>query len=315
MEELDLGGVAAFAKVAEARSFRAAAQELGLSKSTVSQRVARLEERLGVRLFDRTTRSVRLTDAGESYYEAVSPALSALLAADALVGDLKERPAGRLRMTAPVDLGDCVLGAVLSRFATRHPDVELRVDLTDRLVNLVEEGFDLAVRVGPLEDSTLAARRLSEPQAKRLYASPAYLAERPPPERPEALSEHRLLAMTGYRDGGAWRFRGPEGPIVVDIRPHVAINSFPALLDLAVAGAGIARLPELRAQQAVEAGGLVETLAGFAPPPAAVYAVTPSARRRSATVQAMIDALAERLSEPSCAPSVGRRLETSEDER
>ncbi|MCI4664233.1 MAG: LysR family transcriptional regulator [Neomegalonema sp.] len=293
--DLDLPAVSAFAKVAEERSFRAAAKALGVSKSTVSQRVVRLEERLGVRLFDRTTRNVRLTDAGESYYEAVSPALAALRAADELIGDMKEKPTGRLRLTAPMDLGHCVMGDVVGRFSERHPDVEVRVDLTDRVVNLVEEGFDLAVRSGPLEDSFLTARRLSSPQSKRLFASPDYLAEIGTPARPEDLSGHKILAMTGHREGATWRFEAADGPLSIAVRPYLAINSFPALLELAVAGRGVARLPELRAVGAVASGRLVEVLADFAPPPSALYAVTASARRQSASVRAMIEVLAERL--------------------
>lgn len=300
MDDLDLGAVSAFAKVAEERNFRSAANELGLSKSTVSKRIARLEERLGVRLFDRTTRSVRLTDAGESHYEAVSPALRALRAAEDLVGDLKARPSGRLRLTAPIDFGHGLIGDVLTRFSAEHPDVEVWVDLTDRIVNLVEEGVDLAVRVGPLEDSSLIARRLTEPQAKRLYASPSYLEERSEPKTPADLADHRLLVMTGHRDGGAWRLFGPEERISVDVRPHMAINSFPVLLELAVAGRGIARLPELRARAALEQGALVEVLAEYAPPPVAVYVVTPSARRQAAAVKAMVEFLAERMRQPSC---------------
>jgi DNA-binding transcriptional LysR family regulator len=300
MSDLDLNAVTAFAKVAEEQSFRGAARLLGVSKSTLSQRVARLEERLGARLLSRTTRRVRLTDVGESYYQAVAPALVALQAADSLVEDLRQRPRGSLRLTAPVELGQSVLGDALAWFAERHPEVDILVELTDRQVNLVEEGFDLALRVGPLQDSSLVSRRVSEPHAKRLYASPDYLARHGTPLHPAALAEHACLGMTAHTEARTWRLHGPDGPAAIALRPKILINSWGVLRDLAVAGRGIARLPELNVRDALAAGSLVEVLAAFAPPPVACYAVFPSARNLSPTVRVMIGALIERLSEQSC---------------
>lgn len=300
MDDLDLNAVTAFVRVAEERSFRGAAKALGASKSTVSQRISQLEERLGARLFDRTTRSVRLTDVGESYYKAVAPALASLRAAESLVEDLGGRPRGRLRLTAPLELGQCVMGDALAWFAERFPEVEVWADLTDRHVNLVEEGFDLALRVGPLSDSALVARRVSEPQTKRLYASPDYLARCGTPTRPAELSDHDCLVMSGAKEATTWALHGPDGPEAIAIRPRIAVNSWMVVRDLAIAGRGIARLPELNAREALAEDQLVEVLADFAPPPSACYAVYPSARNQSPSVRAMIEVLVERLNASSC---------------
>lgn len=290
----------AFAKVAEEQSFRGAARALGVWKSALSQRVARLEEPLGVRLLSRTTRSVRLTDVGESCYQAVAPALVALRAADILVEDLRQRPRGSLRLTAPIELGQCILGDALAWFAERHPDVDIFVELTDRQVNLIEEGFDLALRIGPMKDSSLVSRRVSEPQAIRLYTSPAYLRAHGTPTCPEQLAEHTCLAMTGHTEATTWRPHGPDGPQAFAVRPKIAVNSWSLLRELALAGRGIVRLPALNARHALANGELVEVRAECAPPPVACYAVFPSARNLSPTVRAMIDSLIKRLNAESC---------------
>lgn len=300
LDNQDLNAVTAFAMVAEEQSFRGAARALGVSKSTLSQRVAKLEEQLGARLLSRSTRSVRLTDIGENYYQAVAPALAALRAAQTLVGDLQQQPRGRLRLTAPMELGQCVMGDALGWFSERHPDVEVWVELTDRKVNLVEEGFDLALRVGPPSGADLITRRVSEPQTKRLYASPGYLAAHGAPTRPEDLADHACLVMTGHSDAATWKLHGPDGPRPTAIRPSIAVNSWAVLRELAIAGRGIARLPELNARDAVASGRLIEMLAEHAPPPVACYAVYPSARNLSPAVRAMIDALVERLGAESC---------------
>ena len=285
--DLDVRGVLAFLAVAEHGSFRGAARALGVPRSTLSQRLASLEERLGVELLARTTRSVRLTDAGVLYEREVAPAIAALSEADARIAERTVEPSGQLRVTAPFELGQGLFGPVLSIYAERYPAVRVFVDLIDRHVSLVDEGYDLAIRVGPLEDSQLIARRLGRPQGLGHFASQAYLDRAGPPKRPEELTGHRCLVMTGAQEPTQWSFASGR----VTVLPAIAANSFVVLAHLTRCGAGIARPPRSYAADPM----LQEVLAEHAPSGRALFAVYPSARHPSAALRAMIELVDEEL--------------------
>lgn len=295
MPSADPNLVVAFVEVVRHRGFRGAARELGVSKSTLSQRVAALEEHLGARLLARTTRSVTLTDIGASYHREVAPAVDALRQAESLVGTLQAHPSGRLRMTAPIEFGHTLLGSIIARYAERYPEVEVEVHLNDRHVNLIDEGFDLAIRVGPLNDSALVSRQLGKPQPRCVFASPAYLRTHGTPQVPEDLKQHRCLVMSGVQNPGQWLFQVDGKARTVNVMPHMLINSFSVLCALAVSGVGVVQAPARFGEEGVRARTLRQVLAPFSPQARPTLAVYPSARNVSPALRAMVDTLVECL--------------------
>jgi DNA-binding transcriptional LysR family regulator len=290
----DLNAVVAFVQVVERRSFRGAAAALGVPKSTVSLKVAQLEDRLGARLLERTTRTLRLTEAGEAYYRRTGPAIDALREAEVAVADLQRQPSGRLRLTTTVEFGQSHLPAVIDEYLRSYPDVEVEAELSHRNVDLVQDGFDLAIRSGPQPDSTLIARALPA-STYRVYASPAYLKRRGEPRQPAALRDHDCLTMSGHREPARWEFRDGRRAVTVEVRGRVAINNLFVVRALAVAGHGIVRLPEPLGEPDVTAGRLRRILDRFAPPAFPRHAVYPSARHVSPKVRAFIDLLERHL--------------------
>ena len=283
--------ILAFTAVVEHGSYRAAARELGIPKSTLSQRVTVLEEHLGARLLSRTTRSVQLTDLGASYYRDVAPAIDALRNAEATVASLQAKPSGRLRMTTPHELGQRMFGDLLARYAAECPDVSVELVLADRHVNLVEEGFDLAVRMGPLSDSTLVARRLGAPQRHGVFASRAYVKRAGMPKTPRDLEGHHCLVMSSTREPVTWSFTRDRAKHDVRVKPYIAVNSFTVLTRLVEEGLGVARLPSLYAREGAKAAGVRAILGDFEMPLKPCFAVYPSARNISPALRAMVDLL------------------------
>lgn len=286
---MDLREVLIFAQVVRSGSFTAAARELGMQKSGVSRRVAALEERLGTRLLQRTTRSLRLTDEGRIYYEHCARALSEIEEAEAALGGLQEEPRGVLRVTAPLSFG--FLGATIGAFIERHPEVQVELVCTDRLVDLVEERFDVAIRAGRLPDTSLIARKLGG-LVRHLYASPAYLKRRKAPTRPEDLEEHVCLVFGTGRP--TWQLVSPTRRFSFEPEARLIANDYDLLRDATLEGAGIALLPSAACAEAVREGWLVPLLPEWSAEEMPVQAVYPSTRHLPTRVRAFVDFLQER---------------------
>lgn len=281
----------------ESKTFRAAARKLGMPKSTVSFRVAQLEDQLGERLLERTTRSLRLTDAGTAYYRHAQSALEALHDAERALSDGKAQLSGRLCVTATIEGGQFLLAPLFAEYARRYPGVQLDVFLADRHVDLIEEGVDLAIRVGALPDSSFVARRLTLRGSLRLYASPSYLKVRGTPRRPSDLAAHDCLIMTGQSQPLRWPFTVSRKAVTVTVKPRAQANSFVVIRELATAGLGIARLPDSIAEAALQAGTLRPVLEAFLAVTSGswLHAVYPSARNLSPKVRAFLDLLDEQF--------------------
>ena len=276
-----------FAAVVEHGSFAGAAQRLGASSGQASKLVSRLEAELGVRLLHRTTRALSLTEAGRAYHDRLRPLLDEWDAMDAEARDRGGSLRGTIRLTAPLGFGTQCLSALFARFALGHPGVGLEVELTDRLVSLVEEGFDLAVRIGRPADSSLVARKLGEARVVAV-AAPGYLDGRGVPERPSDLLRHDCLIDTNRREPLRWQFRDES----VAVAGRLRFNSPALCLAAAEAGLGVACMPQFIAAGSLAAGRVVEVLPDQVPDPLGIFAMTPSGRHLAARVCALIEALA-----------------------
>jgi len=289
-----LTNMEAFVRVVNAGSFTGAARSWGVSKAVVSKYVAALEAHLGVALLRRTTRALSLTDAGKDYFDRCVPLLGELEALDAGLREDNLRPRGLLRVTAPPGLMARYGPLMTTAFRARHPEITMDLQLTHRLIDLVEEGVDVAIRITAPKDSALIARRLA-PAPIIAVASPDYLARAGSPERPEALRAHACLVDTNFRERGRWRFRVDGQLVIVDVDGPFRVNSPTAVRDLAADGHGIALVPAFLATEALAAGRLVEVLAGMPSFDWAITAVYPRRRFLPGKVRAFIDHLAEGL--------------------
>lgn len=282
-----------FAAVVEAGSFAGAAQRLGTSSGQASKLVSRLEGELGVRLLHRTTRALSPTEAGRAYYNRLRPLLEEWDALDAEVRDRGGALRGTVRLTAPLTFGTLRLAPILTGFAAAYPQIALEVHLTDRLVSLVDEGFDLAVRVGRPRDSSLVARKLAEAQVVAV-ASPGYLDGRGAPEAPADLVGHDCILDTNFPEPRRWRF---AGGVAVAVEGRLVFSDATLCLAAAEAGLGIAYMPDFVAAEALRSGRVLRVLAGHEDEPLGVWAMTPSGRHPAAKVRALTEALLHRLRE------------------
>ncbi len=285
----------AFVAVVEAGSFTAAADRLGLAKSAVSRRVSALEARLGAQLLRRTTRRLSLTDSGSGLYERGLRILADLDEAEAAVAEEHGELRGILRIALPLSFGIRHMGGPIAEFRRMHPQIEFKLDLNDRRVDLIEEGADLAIRIGHLRDSSLIARRLFESRAV-VCASPAYLERRGRPETPQELAGHACLVYANMADPGKWVCRdSDEQQHSVDVNITMTASSGDFLCNMAVAGLGIVLQPMFIAGSAISNAELVPILTNYEWPTSPAYAVYPPTRRLSSRVRAFIDFIARRF--------------------
>lgn len=287
----------AFVAVVEAGSFTAAADRLDIAKSAVSRRVSSLEERLGVQLLRRTTRRLNLTDTGQSFYEHSARILADLDEAEAAVLQEHGELRGSLRVALPMSFGLRHMSAPIAEFSRRHPRVTFDLNLNDRRIDLLEEGVDVAIRIGRLADSTLIARRLFEARTV-LCAAPGYLERRGTPRTPDDLSDHDCLAYSNLPDPGRWACTGPDGHRhTISVHVVMTASSGDFLCSAAAEGLGIALQPTFIAGDAIARGKLLPLLTDFDWPVTPAYAIYPPTRHLSYRVREFIDFLAERFAD------------------
>lgn len=284
-----------FTQVVDSGSFARAADRLGLSTSAASRQVAELEAHLQTRLLNRTTRRVSLTESGRSFYERAVQVLADLEEAEREASRAAVQPRGTIRLTAAVTFGMRHLAPLIAAFLARHPGVALDVSLSDRIVDLVEEGFDLGVRIGALGAESLAARKLGETRLM-VCAAPEYLAAHGTPQVPEDLARHNCFTYEYVSPRDHWRFREASGrERSVRVKGTLHSNNGELHAEAAAGGIGIAFEPDIIVMPYVRAGRLVPILEAFAPPPMPIYAVYPSRKHLSAKVRIFVDFLVERL--------------------
>ena len=257
----DLNALAVFAKVIEAGNFSEAARRLKMPISTVSRRVAELEDQLGVRLIERSTRNLRLTELGAEVLEHAIRSAELSEAVESIVSNRLADVSGTLRLSAMPSVSDTLLTPLVTAFQASYPEVRVQILVTERMVELIADGIDLAFRLGPLKDSCLVARRILT-YRHRLVASPSYLKDREPPRKPQDLLNHRLLTFSYWKPENSWTFVHKDGrdKEALTFQPHLAMNDFAGLAPALVAGAGIGDLPPVVQPSLIDDGRLVEVM-------------------------------------------------------
>lgn len=286
-----------FVAVVEAGSFVAAGESLRLSKAAVSRGVIELEKRVGARLLQRTTRRLSITEAGRAYYARCKQILAELDEADSAVGAVTGHPFGKLRVNAPFSFGTQHLAPLWGPFMARYPDVELEVDLSDRLVDVINEGYDAVIRISRMNDSTLVNRKLASTRVIAC-ATPQYLAERGYPETLDDLARHAIIGYSYAALGDTWRFSTEQGEREVVTRPRVRANNGDTCRAIMLAHQGIAMQPDFLVGDDLAAGRVVDALPGFRGPEIGIYAIYPSRKHLSVKVRVLVDYLAAAFADP-----------------
>jgi DNA-binding transcriptional LysR family regulator len=290
MDRID--AMQAFVTVADLKGFAPAARKLKVSPSAVTRLVAALEDRLGARLLQRTTRQVALTDAGARYLERARRILADVEEAERAAEGERTRPSGRLVVSAPVGFGRLHVSPVMSAYLKRYPDVSGELRLEDRMVNLVEDGIDLAVRIGELADSTLVARQVGA-MRRVVVASPSYLKARGEPARPAEIAAHDIIQFGAAAGLSDWRFVEQAGELRISVAPRLLTNSADAAIQYAEADGGLTRVMAYQAADAVKRSRLKIVLRPFELPPLPVQIVYPTSRLLSAKVRTFVDLVVE----------------------
>ena len=285
-----------FVTVVECGSFSLASQKLGLSKSAVSKRITLLEQSLGIQLLHRTTRSLSLTEAGARYFDYVRPAVK--LAADGLdaISELQQAPQGSLRIAVPMVFGRLHIAPLIPEFLRRYPKIQLQMQMDDKTTDLIAGGFDLAIRIGELPDSSLIARKIA-PCLSVICASPEYLARHAAPQTPQQLSQQNCLFYSYFRDGVEWTFLSPQGPTRIPPNGNYQVNNSDAIHQATLDGLGIANLPRFMVEADLHAGRLQALLADHPLPEHGIYAVYPQRKYLPTKVSVLIEFLMEKLAE------------------
>lgn len=285
-----------FVTVVECGSFSLASQKLGLSKSAVSKRITLLEQSLGIQLLHRTTRSLSLTEAGARYFDYVRPAVK--LAADGLdaISELQQAPQGSLRIAVPMVFGRLHIAPLIPEFLRRYPKIQLQMQMDDKTTDLIAGGFDLAIRIGELPDSSLIARKIA-PCLSVICASPEYLARHAAPQTPQQLSQHNCLFYSYFRDGVEWTFLSPQDPTRIQPNGNYQVNNSDAIHQATLDGLGIANLPRFMVDTDLQTGRLQALLADHPLPEHGIYAVYPQRKYLPTKVSVLIEFLMEKLAE------------------
>ena len=286
----DWSGVSEFVAVAETESFTAAGKRLGISTAQVSRQIAALEERLSAKLFYRTTRKVSVTEVGGIYYQHCRQVMDGLADAERAITNLQSTPKGKLKITAPITYGERSVAPLVNDFVTQYPELEVELVLSNQQIDLIDEGFDLAIRLGQLGDSTMIGKRLAT-RKQYVCAAPEYLSAFGAPHTLSELDRHNCLSGTlDY-----WRFQEKGKARNIRVKGNFSCNSGPVLVDAALKGMGIVQLPDYYVQEYINQGQLIELLPNYREPDDAVWALYPQNRHLSPKVRMLVDYLAKEL--------------------
>ena len=284
-----------FVRVVEAGSFTAVAAEQNTTQPTISRQIAALEEHLGARLLTRTTRALTITDDGRAFYDHALRVLEAVAEAEGAVGRRRGNPSGLLRLATPVVFGRLHIVPRLPAFLARHPDLSIDLAMSDTFTDLVEQGIDVAIRVGEVNDPTLIAKRVGVVR-RVTVASPNYLKKRPAPQLPADLAEHECIVNTRLATGNRWLFEGPNGPLMVEVNGRLRADNSEAVREAVLGGLGVAVIPTFAFFRELESGAVTVLLKAYEPKQLPMHAIYPSSRFVPLKVRAIIDYLAHEFS-------------------